>query len=449
MADILKYWDEIKESVRVEHGLSPISYNTWIKPLNIFKVEDNKIIIMIPIDKAQSVGYISSKYTLPFKVAISEILKEDKEYDIEFILEKDAKNYKPSSDNILFERANLNSKYTFDTFIIGSSNSIAHSAALAVAESPGMAYNPLFIYGGVGLGKTHLMHSIAHMIIEENNNAKVMYITSQEWTNEVIDNIKIGKNSPTAMKNFREKYKNVDVLLIDDIQFIMGKESTQEEFFFTFNQLLQDNKQIVISSDKPPKDMDNLDERYKSRFVSGLIVDIQKPDYETRVAILERKQETEGYKIDKEVIEYIADNVNSNIRELEGSLNKLIALSNLTKKEIDLNLAQNALKDIISPNVPKNITPEYILDIVIDHFGISLNELKSKKRNAEIVYPRQLIMYLCDKYTDAPLKSIASLIGKNDHTTVIHGRDKIADEILRNENVRNTVDILIKKINPD
>lgn len=456
MENLVSQWEEIKEYIRNEHELSDVSFNTWIAPLKIHNVDENTVTISIPFDQSQSKNYISKKYYLPIKVAIAEYTNKD--YEIEFVLEKDADNgiQKASIDiskNPNYERTNLNYKYTFDTFVVGSNNRFAQSAALAVAESPGEIYNPLFIYGGVGLGKTHLMHAIANFIIKENPDSKVLYVTSEQFTNEVIDAIRTGNNSPTAMRNFRDKYRNIDVLLIDDIQFIIGKESTQEEFFHTFNQLHEEKKQIIISSDKPPKEMEVLEERYKSRFAWGLIADIQQPDYETRMAILQKKKEQLNYAdkeaISDEVITYIANNVTSNIRELEGALNKLIQFSRLENKEISLSLAEEALKDVISPMEPIKITPEYILDIVCDHFSVSPDDVCSKKRNAEIVLPRQIIMYLCRQYTDAAQKKIALLCGKTDHTTVIHAENKIKTEIEENDSIRNTIETLVKKINPN
>ena len=455
MENINNKWEDIKEYIKQEYQLSDIRYNTWIKPLKIHSIEGDKVIIVIPFDQSHSINYISSKYYLPIKVSIAEII--GKEYEIEFILEKDAEiTYKSPIKNIIntpeYEKTNLNYNYTFDTFVVGSNNRFAQSAALAVAETPGEIYNPLFIYGGVGLGKTHLMHAIANMIIENNPKANVLYVTSEDFTNEVIESIRRGKDSQNEMIKFREKYRNVDVLLIDDIQFIIGKESTQEEFFHTFNKLHEDNKQIIISSDRPPKEMETLDERYKSRFAWGLIADIGQPDYETRMAILKKKKEklSNEYKnsISDEVIDYIANNVTSNVRELEGALNKLVLFSKLENRPIDLLLAKEALKDVISPVESIRITPEYILDVVCDHFNVSPDDVCSKKRNAEIVLPRQIIMYLCRKYTDAPQVRIALLCGKKDHTTVIHAEEKIKNEIDINESIKNTIDTLIKKINP-
>lgn len=450
-------WDEILEYIKNEYNLSDISFNTWIKPLKFHSVENNKVIIIIPFDQSHSKNYISSKYSLPIKVSITEVT--GMEYDVEFILEKDASSEDALINNNIintpeYENTNLNHTYTFDTFVVGSNNRFAQSAALAVAESPGETYNPLFIYGGVGLGKTHLMHAIANYIISENPGKKVLYVTSEQFTNDIIDALRNGNSSQNAeaMSKFRDKYRNIDVLLVDDIQFIIGKERTQEEFFHTFNQLHEQNKQIIISSDKPPKEMEVLEERYRSRFAWGLIADIQQPDYETRMAILKKKKEklNKEYKesISDEVIDYIANNVTSNVRELEGALNKLIMFSKLENRDIDLSLAKEALKDVISPIEPIKITPEYILEVVCDQFNISPDDVCSKKRNAEIVLPRQIIMYLCRKYTDAPQIKIALLCGKKDHTTVIHAEEKIKELIDVDEYTKNTIETIIKKINP-
>lgn len=389
----------------------------------------------------------------PIKVAIAEVT--GKEYEVEFILPEQASKYDNKKKfsavnnvdkNSTAEKANLNPKYTFDTFVVGNNNKFAHAAALAVAESPGKMYNPLFIHGGAGLGKTHLMHSIAHFVLNENPDKKVLYVTSETFTNELIDSIRNGNN--TAMTKFREKYRNVDVLLIDDIQFIIGKEATQEEFFHTFNDLHGNKKQIIISSDKPPKDIETLEARLRSRFEWGLIADISYPDFETRMAILRKKEESDGYNIDDEVIKYIATNIKSNIRELEGAFNKLVALSNLENREITVKLAEEALLDIISPDEKKEITPALILSVVAEHFHVTEDDIKSKKRNAEIVYPRQIAMYLCSNMTSVGLNKIGEEIGKRDHTTVLHGSKKIASEIKTSDSVRNTIEILKKKINP-
>ena len=389
-------------------------------------------------------------------VCIAEIT--GKEYEIQFVSEDDDKlneihnasidNGQKKKTKSLAEKAGLNPKYTFDTFVVGGNNNFAHAASLAVAESPGEVYNPLFLYGGVGLGKTHLMHSIAHFILDKNPKKKVLYVTSETFTNELIDALRNGKTAgnESAMLNFRDKYRNIDVLLIDDIQFIIGKESTQEEFFHTFNHLHTLGKQIIISSDKPPKDIETLESRLRTRFEWGLIADISSPDYETRMAILH----LEKYNIKNDVLDYIAANVKSNIRELEGSLNKLIALYKLNNNNnpIDIALAAEALKDIISSDNRREVTPELILDIVADHFGITVADLKSKKRDSEIAVPRQICMYLMRTMTDTALKGIGAVLGGKDHSTVKYGVEKIAKDIESDEMMANTINIIKKKINP-
>ena len=442
-------WNLIKDTIRDEYELSDISYNTWVKPLNFYSEKDDIVTIMIPSDQAHALKYISSKYKSFFQVTISEMM--DHTYDIDFILEKDVENAaSPASNavyNINYEKANLNSKYRFDTFVVGGNNKFAHSASLAVAESPGEAYNPLYIYGGAGLGKTHLMHSIGHFILDQNPDMKVLYVTSEQFTNEVIESIRSGNAS--KMTKLREKYRTVDVLLIDDVQFIIGKESTQEEFFHTFNVLHSAGKQIILSSDKPPKEMEILEERFRSRFEWGLIADIQPPDYETRMAILKKNAENYNKVINEEIFQYIATNIKSNIRELEGAYNKVIAYAKLNKKvEITLENVEEALKDIISPNEVKQVTPQLIVDVVAEHFGISPEDIVSKRRNSEFVQPRQICMYLCRQLTPESLQSIGKALGKKDHTTVIHGIEKITEEIKVNEELKNRIEIITKKINP-
>ena len=404
---------------------------------------------MIPSDQAHAVSYISAKYKNYFQVSISEMFNH--EYNVSFLLEKDIHNKKENEEenyiyNINSSKANLNPKYNFDTFVVGSNNKFAHSAALAVAESPGEVYNPLFLYGGAGLGKTHLMHSIGHFVLEHNSEKKVLYVNSEQFTNEVIESIRSG--NAASMTNLREKYRTIDVLLLDDVQFIIGKESTQEEFFHTFNALHTAGKQIILSSDKPPKEMETLDERFRSRFEWGLIADIQPPDYETRMAILKKNIENYDQDIDEEILKYIATNIKSNIRELEGALRKVIASSRLNNTELSLSLAEDALKDIIYPEAPKEITPELIMNIVAEHFNISASDIASSKRNSEIVMPRQIYMYLCRELIDIPYKSIGKTIGNKDHTTVMHGVDKIKKEMEGSEELRNKIDIIKKKINP-
>ena len=454
-------WPEIIEHLRIEHELSNVSFNTWIQPLKVYDVVNDTVFILVNMNA--SVEYIEKKYLLPLKVCIAEITGI--EYEVAFISEDDDKINEIQNMSIeasqkkktksIAERAGLNPKYTFDTFVVGGNNNFAHAASVAVAESPGEVYNPLFLYGGVGLGKTHLMHSIAHFILNNNPKKKVLYVTSETFTNELIDALRNGKTAgnESSMMQFREKYRNIDVLLIDDIQFIIGKESTQEEFFHTFNHLHTSGKQIIISSDKPPKDIETLEARLRTRFEWGLIADISSPDYETRMAILQKKIELdhlEKYNIPLDVLDYIATNIKTNIRELEGSLNKLIALYKLnhTQAPIDITLAAEALKDIISSENRREVTPELILDIVADHFGISIADLKSNKRNAEIAIPRQICMYLIRNMTDTALKGIGVILGGKDHSTIKYGAEKIATEINTDETLANTINIIKKKINP-
>ena len=461
MNEVKEKWPEIIEHLRVEHELLNVSFNTWIKPLKVYDVINDTAYILV--NKDSSVEYIDKKYRLPLMVCIAEIT--GKEYEIQFVSEDDDKlneihnasidNGQKKKTKSLAEKAGLNPKYTFDTFVVGGNNNFAHAASLAVAESPGEVYNPLFLYGGVGLGKTHLMHSIAHFILDKNPKKKVLYVTSETFTNELIDALRNGKTvgNESAMLNFRDKYRNIDVLLIDDIQFIIGKESTQEEFFHTFNHLHTLGKQIIISSDKPPKDIETLESRLRTRFEWGLIADISSPDYETRMAILQKKIELdhlEKYNIKNDVLDYIAANVKSNIRELEGSLNKLIALYKLNNNNnpIDIALAAEALKDIISSDNRREVTPELILDIVADHFGITVADLKSKKRDSEIAVPRQICMYLMRTMPDTALKGIGAVLGGKDHSTVKYGVEKIAKDIESDEMMTNTINIIKKKINP-
>ena len=447
-------WSDIKEYIKEEYEISNVSYDTWIAPLRLSSVDGDTVFIELPEDEVGGnfISYIDKKYNLYFKVAIEE--KTGFHCEVRFITSADKQKAEteeneeydddfPSQASIA---ANLNPRYTFSTFVVGANNKFAHAASLAVAESPAERYNPLFIYGGVGLGKTHLMHSIAHFILKNNPEAKVVYTTSENFTNELIDAIRT-KNNYTITQ-FREKYRKIDVLLIDDIQFIINKESTQEEFFHTFNYLHENNKQIVISSDKPPKAFTTLEERLRSRFEMGLPVDISSPDYETRMAILRKKEELEGYNIDNEILKYIATNIKSNIRELEGALTKIIAFSKLYNTQLTMEAAEEALKDLISPNAQKEVTPALIIEVVAEHFGFTTEDLISTKRNREVVYPRQIAMYLCRTMTPTPLQAIGTALGKKDHTTIMHGIQIIEKELKTDETLASTIEILKKKINP-
>lgn len=457
MEELKQKWDLIIQTLKEDYDITDMSFRTWIKPIQVYSVVGDKITLLIPENNNDSdgkglsynmrVGYIERKYLAAITLTIAEIM--GREYDVALMSSIDKekidkkqkqKDTSASKNNNI---QNLNPNYTFETFVIGNNNNLAHAASLAVAETPGEVYNPLFIYGGVGLGKTHLMQAIAHFIIKTKPELKVLYVTSETFTNELIDSVKNQKNS-----EFREKYRNIDVLLIDDIQFIIGKESTQEEFFHTFNALYQDRKQIVISSDRPPKEMETLSERLRTRFEMGLPVDIQIPTYETKMAILNKKAELGGYDIPYEVKDYVATHIKSSIRELEGALTKLSAFAKLSSNPITVEFAEEALKDLISPDSRREITPELIIDIVAEHFNIKSEDILSQKRSADIVYPRQIAMYLCRQMTTNTVQSLGKAFGNRDHTTILHGADKINKMVISDENTKSTIDILIKKINP-
>lgn len=446
--ELQENWDKIKEDIRDQYGITPVSFHTWIQNLEFGGMKDNVITILVPSENELMSSYINAKYREPFKASLSELLNVP--VDVVFVLKNNddaAKEevQRKQVQNANAEGANLNPKYRFDTFVVGSNNRLAHSACLAVAESPGTVYNPLFLYGGAGLGKTHLMHSIGHFVLEQDPTKRVLYVTSEQFTNEVIESIRSG--NAASMARLRDKYRTVDVLLIDDIQFIIGKESTQEEFFHTFNELHAAGKQIVLSSDRPPREMETLNERFRSRFEMGLIADVQPPDYETRMAILRRNMEAQHGKVDDEILEYVAANIKSNIRELEGAYNKIVAYSKLNNLEITLDMARDTLKDIIYPDQIQTVTPKMIASVVCEHYGVKMNMVASRKKNAELVVPRQVIMFLCREYTDATLDNIAKLLGKKDHSTVMHGVDKVREDMETSEELRSNLDVIMKKLN--
>lgn len=443
---LIEKWDFILQTFKKEYDIQDISFKTWIKPLKIYSLEGN-VITLISSEGEMGTVYIERKYLKFIEISICEVM--NKEYSVRLISveekkEEDLKKKISSvSANNNVATQNLNPNYTFDTFVVGTNNNLAHAASLAVAETPGQIYNPLFIYGGAGLGKTHLMQAIAHFIIASDPSKKVLYVTSETFTNELIESVKTNKNT-----EFRNKYRNIDVLLIDDIQFIIGKLSTQEEFFNTFNDLYLLGKQIVISSDRPPKEMETLPDRLRTRFESGLPVDIQIPTYETKMAIINKKSEALGIDFPYEVKDYVATNITSSIRELEGALTKLSAYSKLSHTPLTAEFAENTLKDLISPYSKKEITPELIIEVVAEHFHIKPEDIISHRRSADIAFPRQIAMYLCRQMTQTPLEAIGKAMGNRDHTTVIYGADKIAKETVTNESTKNVVDILIKKLNP-
>ncbi|NLY67126.1 MAG: chromosomal replication initiator protein DnaA [Tissierellia bacterium] len=433
-------WNDVLKLIKVE--LTEVSFNTWLKTIKPVTIAENIVILAAPNEFTKNI--LEGRYLNLIKNGIKQVTNTD--YDIKFVIPGEDINLNVGqsivNNNMITEqRAQLNPKYTFDTFVIGNSNRFAHAACLAVAEAPAQAYNPLFIYGGVGLGKTHLMHAIGHYILNQTPNAKVVYVSSEKFTNELINSIRDDKNN-----EFRNKYRNVDILLIDDIQFIAGKESTQEEFFHTFNALHEANKQIVISSDRPPKEIPTLEDRLRSRFEWGLISDIQPPDLETRIAILKKKAKVENIEVPDDVMNYIATKIQSNIRELEGALIRIVAYSSLTNKEITLDLAEEALKDIFSTNKPRKITVDLIKEVVSKDFNVKVEDFNSKKRTRSIAYPRQIAMYLTRELTDLSLPKIGEEFGGRDHTTVIHAYDKISKEMATDEDLKNRIDALIKDI---
>lgn len=427
----------------LKNELTEISFNTWIKTIDPLSINQNKVNLGVPAEFNK--GILESRYSILIKNAIKQVTSKD--YEVNFVIpsqEEERKFEQQQIDASGNENTNVSpliSKYTFDTFVIGNGNRFAHAASLAVAESPAKAYNPFFIYGGVGLGKTHLMHAIGHFILSQNPSQKVLYVSSEKFTNELINAIKDDRN-----EEFRSKYRNIDVLLIDDVQFIAGKERTQEEFFHTFNSLYEANKQIILSSDKPPKDINTLEERLRSRFEWGLIADIQPPDLETRIAILRKKAEMENLNVPNEVMVFIADKIASNIRELEGALNRVIAYASLTDGEVTEELASEALKDILSANKAKIINSSVIQDVVARYFDLKPEEFKTKKRNRDIAYPRQIAMYLCRDLTEMSLPKVGEEFGGRDHTTVIHACEKINDELSTNSETRRTIEELKKNI---
>jgi chromosomal replication initiator protein len=426
-------WQNVMKLLEAE--MTSVSFSTWIETLIPLSINNNCLVLEVPSD--YNLGLIKSRYYDLIKNSVKYVTNRD--LDLDLVLNSSEYPSDPAETNTADNDGSqklsiLNPKYTFDTFVKGNGNQLAHAAALAVAEAPATSHNPLFIYGGVGLGKTHLLHAIGHYILENNKDSKVLYTSSEKFTNDLINAIRDDRN-----EEFRSKYRSVDVLLIDDIQFIGGKERTQEEFFHTFNALYELNKQIVISSDKPPKDILTLEERLRSRFAWGLPVDIQAPDIETRIAILEKKSQLENYDIPQEVLVYIADNIESNIRELEGALNRVIAYASLTGSPITLDLAKDCLKEIISGINAVDINYKTIMKVVSRYYDISPDQIISQKRSRDISYPRQVAMYLCRELTNMSLPKIGQAFGGRDHTTVMHAYDKISSEIDKSAELRRAI----------
>lgn len=439
MKNISDLWNQALG--QIEKKLSKPSFETWMKSTKAHSLQGDTLIITAPNEFARD--WLESRYLHLIADTIYDLTGEElsikfvipqNQNEEEFMPKSPIKKMSKEDEPADFPQNMLNPKYTFDTFVIGSGNRFAHAASLAVAEAPAKAYNPLFIYGGVGLGKTHLMHAIGHYVIEHNPSAKVVYSSSEKFTNEFINSIRDNK-----AVDFRNRYRNVDVLLIDDIQFLAGKEQTQEEFFHTFNTLHEESKQIVISSDRPPKEIPTLEDRLRSRFEWGLITDITPPDLETRIAILRKKAKAEGLDIPNEVMLYIANQIDSNIRELEGALIRVVAYSSLINKDINADLAAEALKDIIPSSKPKIITIKDIQRVVGQQFNIKLEDFKAKKRTKSVAFPRQIAMYLSREMTDSSLPKIGEEFGGRDHTTVIHAHEKISKLLNDDEQLQQQI----------
>ncbi len=442
--DLESILNEAKELLKKE--ITKISYDTWIKILNIDSMQDNNIVLSV--NDPFKIDIVKNRYGSLINNTFNYIL--NKNCTVSFVLsseEKASESIKKETIDLNYGYSNssLNPKYTFDTFVVGDNNRFAHAASLAVAEAPATAYNPLFLYGGVGLGKTHLMHSIGNEVQRRNKNLNVLYVTSEKFTNEFINAIKDNTN-----EKFRNKYRNIDILLIDDIQFIAGKERIQEEFFHTFNSLHESGKQIIISSDRPPRDIPLLEDRLKSRFEWGLIADISMADYETRLAILRKKTDESKVIISDDILSNIATKIDSNIRELEGVFNKLVANSTLTHAQITMEMSEKAINDIIRQK-ENIISIDYIQEVVCKYFNISMDDLKSSKRSNDVAFPRQIAMYLCRTIIHESFPNIGKDFGKRDHSTVMHAYNKIEEDIKNNSQTKLIVDsvknIIINKDN--
>jgi chromosomal replication initiator protein len=431
----------------LKEEMTNISYTTWIKSLEIQSINDNKI-VLVALSEIQKDAIESRLYDL---VVNTFNFITNKNCDISIIVKSDDNEQINTQDETsedftsseAYSNSFLNPKYTFDTFVIGNNNKFAQAAAYAVAEAPATAYNPLYIYGGVGLGKTHLMHAIGNQILKNNPNTKILYVTSEQFINELVNSI---KDANYKNELFRNKYRNIDVLLVDDIQFIAGKRTGQEEFFHTFNTLYQSGKQIIISSDKPPRDIPLLEERLKSRFEWGILADISMPDYETRLAILRKKVQIEHIIIEDYILSVIATKIDTNIRELEGALNKIVAYASLTHSPITIEMAEKAINDIVLQK-EKVISADYIQEIVAKYFNIDKKDLISSKKSNDIAYPRQIAMYLCRSIGQMSFPKIGADFGNRDHTTVMHAFNKIEKEVNENTNTKLIVESVKNIIN--
>ena len=434
--------DELLEKAKelLKDEVTKISYNTWIQTLGIQSISNDHI-VFTAVSEFQK-DMIENKFNMLILNTLSYITNKNWTFSVVDLSSEEEENVEIISDKksnvseveLESNHSSLNPKYTFETFVVGNNNRFANAASLAVANSPGNSYNPLFLYGGVGLGKTHLMHAIGNRVLEDNRSSNVLYVTSEKFTNQLINAIKDNKN-----EMFRNKYRNVDVLLIDDIQFIAGKERVQEEFFHTFNTLYEDRKQIVISSDKPPRDIPFLEDRLKSRFEWGLLADISCPDYETRLAILRKKAQDANIVIDDDILANIANKVDSNIRELEGVFNKIVARASLIHSPITREFAENIINEFKAEN-EKVISSEFIKETVGKYFSIDPNDLSGNKRSAEIAFPRQIAMYLCREVANMSFPKIGQDFGNRDHSTVMHAYKKIQGEVKEKTNTKLIVE---------
>ena len=435
MEQIKGIWALARENMR--RDMSALSFNRWIDVLEPVTIQNGILVIQCPDAATKSTisEYYKDTVRMGVKQANTQII------DVMLILPDQRRDFDGSENTTTPSIYALNPRYTFDTFVVGNSNRIAHAAAQAVAKAPGHAYNPLFLYGGVGLGKTHLMHAIGHAVKENYPTARVLYVTSETFTNELIEAIRMGKNA-----EFRHRFRNVDLLMIDDVQFIANRQSVQEEFFNTFNTLHNAGKQIVISSDRPPKEIANLEERIRSRLEGGLITDVQEPDIETRIAILRNKAQQEGKAVDDSIIQFIAEHVPNNLRQLEGSLTKVFFYSNLKEEPITMALAREALKDLLPEDKKVDVNPTRIKEIVADYYHITLQSLMSQRRDKEVVVPRQIAMYLCHDMLSLPYKRIALLFDRSDHTTAISACDRIEKLMDEDQAFKRSLEDIRKKI---
>ncbi|MGB9694691.1 MAG: chromosomal replication initiator protein DnaA [Caldisericaceae bacterium] len=418
--------------------LSKPTYETWFKPVLLDSENENEVVLKVPSEFARD--WLETKYLSLIQNTLSEV--RNVQTSVSFIVEK--RDTEPTK-KVVINDVTLNNNYTFDNFVVGNGNRLAYAASQAVANNPGKVYNPLYIYGDVGLGKTHLLQAIAHFLLSVNPDLKINYTTTEKFTNEVIYAIQNAHSNGDLIDSFHKRYRTVDVLLIDDIQFLAGKERTQEEFFHTFNELHNSGKQVVLTSDCPPKEIATLQERLTTRFEWGLVADIQPPDFETRVAILKKKADIESITIGDDVLFYIAKNIFSNIRELEGALIRLIAKASLSNEEITLPFAEKALSDIIKQGRAP-ITIERIQKVVAEYFNIGVQDLNDKKRSQDIVMPRQIAMYLSRELTDQSLPTIGDAFGGRDHTTVMHSYSKIKEEVEKTETMRAVIDEIVNKL---